>query len=208
MDTDPLYVKTSWAVTSNARGSAVTEYRVKFKGADGIFYTPDVAPNNAHPCIPANLVIGSVGTPPSCSMLMSVLTSAPFSLAAGAPIIARVEAKNAIGYSTASADNTAYATAITAPTVAPTLSRGASTSPSTIHFTWTSVASNPANGGSAVTAYKVYKDTTNEVDLKQTVNAGGTLEYTTSTAITGGVTYNYYVRAVNIYGEGVFSSVF
>lgn len=194
---DPLFVDATWAVTSDARGSPVTQYRVKFRGSDNLFYIP-----TGTPCDPATPV-----TTTTCSVLMSVLTSAPYSLAAGATIVARVEAYNAIGYSTPSASSVAALTAITGPTVAPTLARGSLASSTVIDLTWLIVSGSPATGGSAVTSYELYRGTTSGT-LEATVLSTAPLQHTTSAGVAAGTTYTYYIRAINAYGNGVFSAAF
>lgn len=74
-------VLVTWAQTSDARGSVVTGYRIKFKTSTGTYAE---APG-------AVCTSGAVATV-TCTMLMSVLTASPFSLAVGAHIIAAVEA--------------------------------------------------------------------------------------------------------------------
>lgn len=105
--------------TLNERGSPVVAYRIKFKKSDGTY-----AEATGSAC--TSVLVGTL----SCTIPMSVLTASPFSLAVGADIIARVEARNAIGYSAASVDSSTVATVRSPPTVAPTLSRGSATSTS------------------------------------------------------------------------------
>lgn len=86
---------------------------------------------------------------------MATLTAAPFSLIAGAPIIAQVSALNAAGWSVASIDNTAYTTAITWPTVAPAGLTITAASTTSITAIWSQIDAS-GNGGSVITGYKVY----------------------------------------------------
>jgi hypothetical protein len=182
----------TWAQSSNSRGSAVTAYRIKFRTSLGAYAE---APGSV-------CTSGAPGTV-TCTMLMSVLTAAPFSLAVGANIIAAVEATNAIGYSAASVDSTTFATVRSAPTVAPTLSRSATTSDTTIVLSWNAISTTPADGGSALTTYTVYRD-----DLSTVVCtvASPTLTCTPGHAFVAGTTYYYLITASNAYGEGVVSS--
>jgi hypothetical protein len=70
---------------------------------------------------------------------------------------------NAVGYSTPSPANTVGSVIQSVPTVAPTLTKGASSSDTAIFLSWNSIAS---SGGSSVTGYKIYKfDGTNFVLL-------------------------------------------
>ena len=91
----------------------------------------------------------------SCTVPQSVLNATPYSLSIGATVIVQVEAQNAIGYSTPSTANTLGALAEYVPTQAPTLSRGSTTSESQVEIAWTAISTSPANGGSAVTGYKI-----------------------------------------------------
>jgi len=138
---------------------------------------------------------------------MSVLTAPPFSLTTGAPIYAIVQAQNTIGLSLASLVPTTYATVITPPTVAPTLSKGSGTSDTSIDLDWTLISTSPANGGAGVTGYKIYHDTQISGNLISTESSSTTHKIVNASP-TAGNTYNYIVSAVNAYGEGVASSVF
>lgn len=86
---------------------------------------------------------------------MTTLTSAPFSLTAGTPIIAEVAALNAAGQNAFSMDNTAYITAIREPLAATTVTI-TSSAETAIVLSWTNIAATTAaNGGSPVTGYLV-----------------------------------------------------
>jgi hypothetical protein len=111
---DGNLVTVSWLATAADHSSAVTAYLVEIKASNGSYMA-------ASPCDGS---LSAVVTARACSgserIAMATLTAAPFSLAAGAPIIARVYAQNAAGWSVASQDSTSYTTAITWPTAAPT----------------------------------------------------------------------------------------
>lgn len=92
-----------------------------------------------------------------------------------------------------------------APTVAPTLSRSASTSETAVVLSWTAISTTPADGGSAVTTYTVYQDTFAPGSIVCTVSAP-TLTCTPSHAVVAGTTYSYLITASNAYGEGVVST--
>jgi hypothetical protein len=187
-------VLTTWAQTSDVRGSAVTGYRIKFKASTGLYYEA-----------PGAVCTSGAPATVTCTMLMSVLTASPFSLVVGANIVARVEALNAIGYSAPSVDNTVIATVRSPPTVAPTLSRDSSTSETQTVLSWTGITTSPSNGGSAVTSYTVYKDAqVNPANVVCTVAAPATT-CSPSHAFAAGTTYSYLITASNDYGEGVVS---
>lgn len=183
----------TWAQTTNAQGSAVTGYRIKFKTSTGTYSEA-----------PGAVCTSGAPATVTCTMLMSVLSAAPFSLAVGANIIAAVEAQNAIGYSAPSVDSTTYATVRSAPTVAPTLSRSASTSEASVVLSWTAISTTPADGASAVTTYTVYLSTFAPGSIVCTV-AAPTLTCTPAHAFVAGTTYSYLITASNAYGEGVVS---
>jgi hypothetical protein len=175
-------------------GSTVQGYRIKFKAADGTYKTTSSCISTA----PATV---------SCTMLMSVLTQSPFSLAVGANIIASVEAYNAItGYSTPSPDNSVHATAITPPTVSPSLSKNSATSESSITLSWTTITSSPGNGGSAVTGYTVYLGSQIVGNIVCAVSDPTVTSCTPSNTIVAGTSYSYLITASNAYGEGVIST--
>lgn len=91
-----------------------------------------------------------------------------------------------------------------APTVAPTLSRNAATSETSVVLSWTAISTTPADGGSAVTTYTVYRDTFAPGSIVCTV-AAPTLTCTPGHAFAAGTTYSYLITASNVYGEGVVS---
>ena len=79
---------------------------------------------------------------------MSVLTSAPYNLVLDDLIVARVIAINSIGESTPSTANVdaAGAHAKSAPTTAPALGRGVTTSDTQVVLTWTGLTANADTG--------------------------------------------------------------
>lgn len=94
-------VVVTWAASPDVHGSAVTYYRITFKDNLGAYsaYTTTCDGTQA-----------GVISARSCTVPMTVFSSGLYSLSIGAPIIAAVEAHNAVGYSTQSADNTVAAT--------------------------------------------------------------------------------------------------
>ena len=71
-----------------------------------------------------------------------------------------------------------------------------------VKLTWEPPAS---NGGSAITAYKIYRGTSSGGESYLTQVDGDTLEYN-DTSVTNGQTYYYYVTAVNSVGESAKSN--
>jgi len=112
-------VDVAWSAVASDGGSAVLEYRIKFKTASGSY-------EETGACDGTNAGIISAQ---SCSLAMTEFTSSPYSLPAGSLIVAVVEAKNIVGYSAPSTDNIAGALVQTVPATplaAPT--RGSATS--------------------------------------------------------------------------------
>ena len=103
-----------WATSPNAHGSAVTAYRIKLKASGASYQTTTYCDGTAT----------SVVSTLSCTIPMSVLTTAPFSMALGSTVVAEVEALNSAGYSTPSSPNSAGALVESLPTIAPTLTKG------------------------------------------------------------------------------------
>src|SRR5690349_3942147 len=101
------------------------------------------------------------------------------------------------GSFTDSGSGTCHSAPATQAPSAPALS---ATADSVVHLSWTV----PANGGSAITGYKLYRGTAagNETLLK---TLGNVTSYD-DTAVSGGTKYYYRVTAVNTAGEGLQSN--
>jgi len=153
----------TWGATPSDRGATVTAYRIKWKKQDGS-YAALAACDGTDATVFSNR---------QCSVAMSSLTdSATFNLALGANIYAAVEALNAKGYSTPSADGTGGAVAQTPPIAGPVATRGVGTTANQIEVTWTTIATSD-NGGTAVTGYQVWWD----------AGSGGSLVYLVTTPV-------------------------
>ena len=140
-----LSARIDWPAPASVHSSAVTAYVIQIKKADGTYATSTEC-NGASPTVVTNRW---------CTILMTTLTSAPFSLTAGTPIIAEVAALNAAGQNAFSMDNTAYITAIREPLAATTVTI-TSSAETAIVLSWTNIAATTAaNGGSPVTGYLV-----------------------------------------------------
>lgn len=191
-----LKARITWPATASTHASAVTEYKILIKKADGTYLeSAECLGNDA--TIFANLY---------CEVAMSTLTST-YALTAGSPILAQVSAKNAGGWSTYSMDNTAYITAIREPLAAPVASIS-SFSEATINLAWTAIATTTAsNGGSAVTGYIVTLSTDGGSNYGSPVTISGisTLTYA-YTVPTPGNTYYFKVYAVNAFGTSLVAS--
>ncbi len=115
-------------------GSAITSYTVAIGQSDGTTFT---------------VYAGCSGTAVSCTVPISVLQAAPYSLANLASVYATVFATNAVGISSTSTSGNG-AVLPTAPSVPapPTTTNLSSTS---VKINWVA----PADGGSVITGYTV-----------------------------------------------------
>ena len=138
----------SWPATPNTEGAAVVAYTVSIGTSGGSFQTTTACDGTSSTVV-ANR---------ECTVPMSTLMAAPFNLALGDTIFAQVVAQNAYGYSTASLPNTSGATIQTVPTLAPSPSKGSTSTDTQIQIVWPTLSGSPADGGSPVTDYKVYWD--------------------------------------------------
>ncbi len=92
---------------------------------------------------------GCTGTAVSCTVPISVLQAAPYSLANGASVWATVQATNAVGSSAASTSgNGAVLPTVPSVPAAPTTTNVSSTS---VAISWVA----PSDGGSVITGYTV-----------------------------------------------------
>jgi hypothetical protein len=132
-----------------------------------------------------------------------------YALGIGAPIIAVVEALNAVTYSIPSAENTVYAVVKLVPQAAPVLARGSTTSEFQVQLTWAAIDTTNSSG-SAVTGYSLYWDNgvgASNISISLTnISSPSTLSYTQTTGLTPGSIYNYAIRATNVIGTGNASS--
>jgi fibronectin type 3 domain-containing protein len=114
----------------------------------------------------------------------------------------QVSAVNSIGEGARS--NLVSCTYTGGPPTVPTAPQNLAAAPGNgqITLTWAAPSS---NGGSAITAYKIYRGATSGGETYLTQVSGTTLTYT-NTGLTNGATYFYKVTAVNAVGEGPFSN--
>jgi len=169
----------SWQETE-ANGAPLTQYLVKLKLSSGLYAETSACTDT----------IASR----SCSIPLSDLTSAPFSLSLGDPVFAEVIAVNAKGSSPES-DAGSGATIISKPEKPTALEeQTAQRSASTLGISWTAGAS---DGGSPVFEFRV--------QMAILGQAFSILDSTTTTAylatgLTAGVSYVFKVEARNEYG--------
>ena len=165
-DPSPLTITTTFTAPANNGGSAITGYHL-FHSTDDVTYT-QVATNTASP---HDHTVSGVGTH-----------------------YFKAQAVNLVG---ASVDSTAQSIATpTAPGAPASLTitlPDVDTAPFTVTLDWTAPAS---DGGSAVTGYKVYRDSTLLATL------GNVLTYSDTTPSNASTVFNFEVTAINNAAEG------
>lgn len=145
-------VRVLWDATANDYGSAVVDYKILFKDMTTNYIESPLFCDGTNAFSISNR---------SCSIGMTNFTKTLasgglYELTLGTPIIASVKARNGIGYSIQSNDNTVYGVAQLGPTTAPT--GGAptgSTSETIIDITWTAIS---AGQGRSLTVNNVDTD--------------------------------------------------
>jgi hypothetical protein len=173
-------------------GSAITGYKIYIRESDAIEYTLEL-----HDCDGG---VETIWSNQQCTVLVSTLRNAPFSLLWGSSVYAKVLAYNLYGESTVSDEgNGAVIITYTDPAIDLTETVSARTA-STITFTW---SDGDANGGSPIIDYRVsYDQGTDEyVDLATSVV---NKEYT-ATGLNYGTTYKFKVETRNEFGYSVHS---
>jgi large repetitive protein len=178
----------------DSRGDAITSYSVEIEGATSGAWSAETTHCTGNP------------TATTCTVPMSVLTAAPYSLTQGALVAARVTATNSYGPGQASSANTVGADVRVAPLAMAAPTRGPGTAISQVEVLWT-VLSAPNNGGSAVTSYHLQWDqgTGTWADLVGLVSPYVQTSYTVTTGVTTGTSFSFKVRAKNVYGWGPYS---
>jgi len=136
------------------------------------------------------------------SLLTSVGTATSYSDTAvvnGTTYFYQVTALNNVGEGARSNESSARPTAPASVPSAPTLSANAGNA--TVALSWNA----PANGGSAITGYRVYRSTSTGTEALY-ASLGATTTTFTDNAVTNGGTYYYQVTALNSVGESARSS--
>jgi len=130
---------------------------------------------------------------------MSTLLISPYSLSQNTLILAKVRARNSLGWGSYSAPNSSGARVrvipyqMSAPTVV-------SYSDLSIQLSWSALTS-PENGDSPITGYQLYWDNgTGETPAISILDALSLTYTITSAMIVPGTTYRFAIRARNVYG--------
>jgi len=144
-------VTMAWSPAAFDGSAPVLAYRIKLKGADGVFR------EEATHCGGLGADQATILSARTCIIPMTSMTNASsFNLTEGTLIVAAVEALNTIGYSTPSAENTAGALVQVVPASPPTApSRGSNTNTAQLEVIYAAVA---ATGGSPVLSYRLELD--------------------------------------------------
>lgn len=173
-------MKISWTAPY-AGGSAITSYTVKIRETDEVTYT-EYGPtcDGADSAVIANR---------ECSVLISILLAAPYSLPWGSGIYARVAAANIKGISEYS-DEGNGAIILTFPDAPNSLQNNADASTGQeIVLVW----SQGADGGAPIIAYRVSYDQGTGTDTFVVLAAGITEQTYSASGLTSGVTYKFKV---------------
>lgn len=176
----------TWDAPSE-NGSPITGYRVTIGQSDLTFSQEMTYCDGSKPAIKENRI---------CTIPLSVLTAAPFSLTLGDSVYAKVVAINHYGDSVES-DAANGATVLLVPNAPVSLADNALvTSKTVIGLTWNNGIS---TGGSPIIDYRVFYDqsTGDYIEL----DSGITLKsYETTVLLTPGAIYNFKVEARNSVG--------
>lgn len=193
-------IEIQWVAPFNNYES-IDAYLVAVKSAGGTFEVDTTNCDASTAAILAEL---------RCRVPVSVLTASPFSLAAGATVVAKVQARNARGWGALSAENTAGAIIITVPSqMAAPVRDSTATSTVQIKVTWLALAT-PQDGNSAILSYNLEWDAGSS-GATWTEVVGESTDYllthfTVSSGLLPGQSYQFRVRARNSLGWGEYSS--
>jgi len=146
-----------------------------------------------------------------CLVDMHDLRAAPFNLAYDTLVQAQVLARNARGWSAASAPNSAGARIQVEPLAMTAPARGSATGPTQIDVNWSALTIAADYGGSSVLSYHLqYDNGTNAVTWRDVIGLAPDSLATSvivSSNVVSGTQYGFRVRARNIFGWGPYSAV-
>jgi hypothetical protein len=146
-----------------------------------------------------------------CVIPLASLYSAPVSLPLDAPILTKVKAYNARGWSLVSDSSTTSVLSQTVPSAVGTLTTDAAqTGEAQVFVQWPALSTSAETGGSAITSYNLQWDAGNNggpwVSLQGDSPASLATSILLTSSIVGGTTYRFQVRASNIHGWGAYSA--
>jgi large repetitive protein len=143
----------------------------------------------------------------SCSFTMATLLSSPYSLSVGDSIIATVEAMNNYGYGAASPASNGALLVQTEPATPAAPTRDSATTKDSLVIDWVA----PTTNGASILSYNLYWDAgTNGAtftSLRGLLTDYTGLTHTQTSSVDIGDSYQFKVRAKNIWGWSAFSPV-
>jgi hypothetical protein len=181
-----------WVAPSDS-GSTITSYRITLQQSDAVF---------SQDMVNCDGTVASIVSAQQCTVPISVLTSAPYSLSFGNSIFAKVVAINYYGESLES-DSGNGAIVVLVPDSPIVLADNTDvTTAYVIGFTWQDGLS---SGGSPVIDYRISYD--QSTGVYQYLDSGITdKNYQTQVVLTPGSTYNFKVEARNSVGYSLASA--
>ena len=180
-----------WSAPTD-NGSVITSYTILILQSDGLTYTEDSVNCDG---LDSTIILAT-----QCTIPLSVLTSAPYSLSLTTSVQAKVAATNVKNTSLLSSAGNG-ATIITTPDAPISLSENtAQRTASTLGLTWTE---GNANGGSAIIDYRINYAEQGETYSVLTSTSSSSYQIT---GLTAGKTYEFKIEARNEYGYSIFSS--
>lgn len=184
-----------WAAPAD-NNDAITAYRVKVENNSG------TGVETVAECDGSD---SDVITNTACEFTMSTLLLAPYSLSVGDSIIVTVAAYNNYGWGADSADSDGTLLAQKEPEAPSAPTRDTGTTSSSLIIDWTA----PTTNGASITSYNVVWDSGTS-GVTWTSLVGEATDFTaltyTKTGVTSGDSYQFKVRAKNIWGWGAYSS--
>jgi hypothetical protein len=141
-------VKFSWAAP-NDRSSALTAYEIQILKSDGENYAEEVTYCDGS----RTAVVDSL----NCHVPMTTLRADPYFLSYGGLLVAKVRAKNSVGWGPYSDPNGVGAYVQTEPTTSttPIPTRGSRTDDTRVEVTWTEITLPSETGGAPITSYNL-----------------------------------------------------
>ena len=142
---------------------------------------------------------------------MAEFVAAPYNYVLSDLIVVRVSASNSEGFSAVSASNVAGATVKTVPTQMAAPTKGASSSETQLEVDWVALSLTSETGDSPILSYHLQWDSGSSgvtfTDLVGYPSNSLVLTYLISSGVSSGNTYQFKVRAKNLYGWGAYSTV-
>jgi len=180
-------VDIAWTAPSNG-GSAITAYTITIRQSDGSTFSID-----STNCDGSDATIRDAA---SCSVPITALMAAPYSLNWGDSVYAKVKATNVVGDSAESSAGNG-ATLLTNPDAPVSLAEDTvATTATNIAMTWSAGA---ADGGTAVIDYRVSYKLSSDASFAVLQSGVTTTSYSTS-ALTQGSEYVFKVESRNAFG--------